>query len=161
LTSIGITGHQDIPVHVRDDIERQVRAILEQASRHGGLVGVGCLAAGADQMFARCVLELGGALEVVVPCYGYEATFSDPADRQVHDALLAAATKVRRLPFEKPSEQAYMAAGVVVADECVLLVAVWDGQPAGGLGGTADVVEHARSIGRDVRIIWPAGVRRT
>ncbi|HEY1620682.1 MAG TPA: hypothetical protein VGG25_23870 [Streptosporangiaceae bacterium] len=43
------------------------------------------------------------------------------------------------------------------ADE---LWAVWDGQPARGYGGTADVVAHARSKGIPVRVIWPEGARR-
>jgi hypothetical protein len=31
-----------------------------------------------------------------------------------------------------------------VADQCDALVAVWDGQPARGRGGTADIVAYAR-----------------
>jgi hypothetical protein len=43
------------------------------------------------------------------------------------------------------------------ADE---LWAVWDGRPARGYGGTADVVARARDSGIPVRVIWPAGARR-
>lgn len=38
------------------------------------------------------------------------------------------------------------------------LLAVWDGQPARGYGGTADVVAHARD--RGVRRVWPEGAIR-
>ncbi len=43
------------------------------------------------------------------------------------------------------------------ADE---LWAVWDGEPARGPGGTADVVAHARGRGVPVRVVWPPGARR-
>jgi hypothetical protein len=43
------------------------------------------------------------------------------------------------------------------ADE---LVTVWDGQPARGHGGTADVVAAARDRGIPVPVVWPEGVRR-
>jgi hypothetical protein len=36
--------------------------------------------------------------------------------------------------------------------------AVWDGQPSGGLGGTADVVAaYAREWGVPVEVVWPEG----
>ncbi|WP_041624991.1 hypothetical protein [Stackebrandtia nassauensis] len=40
------------------------------------------------------------------------------------------------------------------------LIAVWDGQPARGYGGTADVVDYARDHGIDVTVIWPEGAKR-
>ncbi|MGW5646007.1 hypothetical protein ACWEV3_27990 [Saccharopolyspora sp. NPDC003752] len=40
------------------------------------------------------------------------------------------------------------------------MLAVWDGQPARGFGGTADVVDSARKRGVDVTVIWPDGARR-
>jgi hypothetical protein len=47
----------------------------------------------------------------------------------------------------------------MLADADVLL-AVWDGQPARGYGGTADVVNAARDQGIPVTIVWPAGAMR-
>jgi hypothetical protein len=156
----GITGHQNIPADARDGIETRIRAIL--APHHGGgLAGIGCLAGGADQLFARCVLDLGGILEVVIPCHGYETTFAGATEHDAYHAALAVAASVERLPYDAPSEEAFMAAGVVVADRCDLLIAVWDGQPAQGLGGTGDVVRYAREIGREVLVVWPDGVRRS
>lgn len=120
----GITGHQNIPADARDGIETRIRAIL--APHHGGgLAGIGCLAGGADQLFARCVLDLGGILEVVIPCHGYETTFAGATEHDVYHAALAVAASVERLPYDAPSEEAFMAAGVVVADRCDLLIAVW------------------------------------
>jgi hypothetical protein len=40
-----------------------------------------------------------------------------------------------------------MEGGKVVVDRAEVLIAVWDGLPARGLGGTADVVAYAGSAG--------------
>jgi hypothetical protein len=40
------------------------------------------------------------------------------------------------------------------------LWAVWDGQPARGYGGTADVVAAAHGNGLPVQVIWPPGAHR-
>jgi hypothetical protein len=40
------------------------------------------------------------------------------------------------------------------------LLAVWDGSPARGYGGTVDVVNAARDAGRTVTVVWPNGAVR-
>ncbi|MFH9861330.1 hypothetical protein [Streptomyces sp. NPDC017202] len=40
------------------------------------------------------------------------------------------------------------------------LLAVWDGKPARGYGGTADVVAYAERTGVAVRVLWPDGASR-
>ena len=47
-----------------------------------------------------------------------------------------------------------------MVDTSRVLVAVWDGQSARGLGGTADVVAYARERGKPVTVIWPEGASR-
>jgi hypothetical protein len=48
----------------------------------------------------------------------------------------------------------------VVVDPSDVLVAVWDGEPARRLGGTADVVAYARERGVPAIVIWPEGATR-
>jgi hypothetical protein len=105
-------------------------------------------------------LERGGLLHVVIPCRGYVETFDDDVSRRQFSHLLAAASEVTELPFSEPTEEAFMAAGRAVADGSDLLLAVWDGKQAGGLGGTADVVAHAKRNRTPVEIVWPEGARR-
>ncbi|WP_198036875.1 hypothetical protein [Nocardia sp. BMG51109] len=45
-------------------------------------------------------------------------------------------------------------------DDADELFAVWDGKPARGYGGTADVVAVARQRGMPVTVIWPDGAQR-
>jgi hypothetical protein len=53
-----------------------------------------------------------------------------------------------------------MAASMLMIDTADELIAVWDGQPARGYGGTADVVAYARRRGKPVHVIWPDGAER-
>jgi hypothetical protein len=123
------------------------------------LTGVTSLAAGADQLFAAIVLDLGGSLEVIVPSARYDTTMSGSVIEE-YRRLLAAAHVVRHLSFSEPSEEAFLAAGKDIAGSCDRLIAVWDSKPAKGLGGTADVVRYAKNLGVPVRVIWPDGLMR-
>ncbi len=153
MTTIGCTGHQTLSSLT----QRQVAAALaiEIAKVEDELVGLCSLAVGADQIFAHVLLASGGRLHAVIPCQGYAGTFGNRAARQEFERLLSAAHEVTELPFSEPSEEAFMAAGREVVDGCDLLLAVWDGEPAAGLGGTADVVSHATERAKSVEIIWP------
>jgi hypothetical protein len=64
------------------------------------------------------------------------------------------------LEYTESTEQAHLDGGRAVVDNSSLLVAVWDGQPARGLGGTADVVAYARQRSIPVTVIWPKGASR-
>ncbi|MFF4031740.1 hypothetical protein ACFYZ2_18675 [Streptomyces sviceus] len=158
MTRIGITGHQGLPSAAATHAKEKIREIL--AGAVAPLIGYSSLAEGADQLFARELLAAGGSLHVVVPANDYETTFSQ-ANRSTYFGLLEQAAEVTRLPYAEPSEEAYDRAGQWVARHCEVLIAVWDGQPSRGLGGTADAVAHAMELNRTVRVIWPTGVRRT
>jgi hypothetical protein len=161
VTRIGATGHQQLPAEALDSITATLREILDAEALQGDLVGYTSLAAGADQLFAGMLVEAHGELRVIVPSSGYEQTFqNDRLALQQFEGLLKKAREVELLPFDHPTEEAFFAAGRHVVDCCDSLIAIWDGQPAGGLGGTADVVAYARDTGKTVRVIWPAGVTR-
>ncbi len=153
---VGVTGHQQAPQHAWDYVEREMRSRLVVAAPP--LVGVTSLAAGADQLFARLVLEVGGAVEVIVPSDGYGDTFDDGGAE--YRFLLGRAASSTKLEFAAPSEEAFFEAGKRIVRTVDLVIAVWDGEDAKGVGGTADVVRYARSRGVTVEVIWPMGVRR-
>lgn len=147
---VGITGHQRLAVESAWDWVRCELAAILSRSR-GPLVGVSSLAAGTDQVFADLVLTQGGSLEIVLPFKGYAGRFVEERDAREFDRLLEVASKVETLSRDGSDEEAYMEAGKRVVDASDLLVAVWDGRPAAGLGGTADVVRYA--LGRKRPII--------
>jgi hypothetical protein len=157
LTIIGATGHQQLPAEAMSFLIDHVQATVR--SCQPPLCVLTALAAGADQLVARAVLREGGSLYAIVPAAGYESTL-DGDDLHSYEELLMQAAEITRLEFGEPSEQAYWAAGKEIVNRCDLLIAIWDGQRARGLGGTGDVVDYARSTGKDVRVIWPSGAVR-
>jgi hypothetical protein len=157
LTVLGATGHQDLPVEAREYLVREVDQVV--ANLPLPLRVVSALAAGADQLVADAVLGRGGSLEVVVPASDYETTLSGP-DLDHYQELLESAAEIVRLAFAESSEAAYWAAGQEIVGRCDVLIAVWDGRPARGLGGTGDVVEYARAAGKPVHVVWPDDLER-
>lgn len=155
---IGFTGHQALSRGTAAVIREALDGLLGAADTG---VGICSLAAGADQIFAEAVLAGGHKLEAIIPSAGYRTTFDDPDDLDRYDRLLAACSAVTELPHPTPDEDAFFAAGRTVADRSDRLIAVWDGQPAAGRGGTADVVAYARALGRPIDVVWPAGSSRS
>jgi hypothetical protein len=158
VTAVGVTGHQTIPADARDFLVSAVRDILSRTD--SPLSAVTSLAAGADQLVAGELLRTGGQLHVILPSRNYERTFTSKEDLASFRTLLAAAHDITRLEYGEPSEEAFFAAGKCVVDNSDVLIAVWDGRPARGLGGTADVVRYARQTGKAVNVLWPDGIGR-
>lgn len=159
MPRIGITGHSNLAPDTVPLIESAIRGILP-AGKSSELVGVTCLARGADQIFARVVLDLGGTVEVVLPAPDYRERKVKPDNAVEFDDLLSKASNIETLPCRESNSEAYMAAGEKVLDSIDALVAVWDGGPSSGYGGTADVVEAARARGLPVTVVWPDGAHR-
>jgi hypothetical protein len=155
---VGMTGHQGLPPSTSELVAKALRSKL--AVYASNLVGVTMLGPDADQLFARIVLELGGFLYVVVPAARYRDGFEEQADREGYDELYARCSYFERLEHIESSERAHMDGGKTVVDRSHVLVAVWDGKPARGLGGTADVVAYAKERGVPVEVIWPEGATR-
>jgi hypothetical protein len=145
----GITGHRKLDQPAAWDwVRAELRAALRKMPPP--LTGITSLAAGADQLFAEMVLELGGAIEAVIPFEAYEETFDSPADLDAYRRLKSRAARREVLHAPEGREQAYLAAGERVVELSELLVAVWDGKPARGTGGTAEIVRHALATHRPV-----------
>lgn len=158
MVRIGITGHRGLPQPTADLVDAALRAEIAKYPADD-LVGVSCIADGADSLFAQAILDHGGQLEVIVPASEYRADL--PADHHPsYDRLLAAATAVHCLPNRESTSEAHMAASERMLDIVDHLIAVWDSQPARGHGGTADVVNQA--VRRDVKItvVWPERATR-
>ncbi|MFD4637445.1 hypothetical protein ACFWN2_09045 [Lentzea sp. NPDC058436] len=157
MTRLAITGHRGLSAEVEAEVDRMIRAVVGEAP--GPVVGMSCLADGADAVFAQAVLDVGGALVAVLPATTYREALPENY-LPVYDRLLARADEVVRLPFEAPDPHAYMEASKRMIDESDVLLAVWDGLPGRGPGGTADAVAHARSRGVPVTVLWPEGAVR-
>ncbi|GAA1546679.1 hypothetical protein GCM10009678_31630 [Actinomadura kijaniata] len=154
---IAITGHRDLDERTAALVDAAIRTRL---SRSRDIVGVSCLAEGADQIFARAVLDAGGRLEVVIPSAGYTATLGVRA-KHGFDELKGRASRIWALAHTGPGPGPYLQAGLKMLDHADELIAVWDGLPAAGRGGTGEIVEHARRRRMTVHVLWPEGAVRT
>jgi hypothetical protein len=156
MTRIGITGHQrltgvDAWTWVAGVVDVELGGVAPP------LVGITSLAIGTDQLIARLVLKRGGTLHVVLPFADIERSFA-PADVSAYRELVVQST-VEVLDAPGTDEDAYLAAGMRVVELSDILLAVWDGKPAQGKGGTADVVSYA--ISRGVPLIHVDPILRT
>lgn len=157
MLRIAVSGHRGLSANTAALVDKALRAAI--AGLGEGLTGLSCLADGADQIFARAVLDAGGTLEAVIAADEYRCGLPEDA-LAGYDSLIASAAAVHRLPFVEPTPESHMAAGRLMIDSADALYAVWDGQPARGYGGTADVVAYAREHDVPVHIIWPVGANR-
>lgn len=157
MTRLGITGHRGLPEQTESLVEHELGELLERLDSE--IVGLTSLADGADQIFARLVVEAGGQLEVIVPAEQYREGLPTEC-HPTYDSLFAQAREVLRLPYVESTSESHMAASALMLERVDRLVAVWDGQPARGYGGTADVVDRARENAVPVDVVWPAGARR-
>lgn len=158
MPRIGITGHSNLTDDTEEAVCTALRGLLVQYPP-GEIIGVTCLARGADQLFARVVVDMGGSFEVVLPAPDYRTKIKpDNVDR--YNMLLAVAESVHVMPFDTSRRESYLAASEYLLSKVDEVVAVWDGGPSGGLGGTADVVSAARRRGLTVHVVWPPGAAR-
>jgi hypothetical protein len=154
---VAVSGHRGLSAGTVRLVDEAVRAALRE--KGAGVTGLSCLADGADQIFARAVLDAGGGIEVVVPALQYRQGLPAAALGE-YDRLIGRAVAVHRLPFTESTSEAHMAASELMVGMAGELWAVWDGKPARAYGGTADVVGYARGRGVPVRVVWPVGARR-
>jgi hypothetical protein len=149
---VGVTGHQAREGIEWSWVERIVRAELIKLGRIDKAFS--SLAAGTDQLFAKAALHLSIPVTAVIPIEHYEQFFEGEALANYFRLLALCDQLALKGPVDDP-DKAFFAAGTFVADSCDLLFAVWDGQPAEGFGGTADIVDYARRVHRRVLHINP------
>lgn len=153
---IGITGHRDLRAEELPQLGERVRAFfaaLRVAYPDLPLTLLSPLAAGADQLVTAEALAAGVDVVAVlpVPAAMYREDFRAPDEREVFDRQLAR-SRVLELPILRSSDKEavarggrerdlqYAQAGIFASSHCHILLALWDGEESGLLGGTAQVV---------------------
>lgn len=162
---VGVTGHTDLGCEtarlVGASLGEHLRRLLKDSTEpFPALIGVSCLAPGADRVFADVVLGLGGRLEVILPWADYLESQITGRHAALLGELLQRASSVRSAATVETGPPAYAAANDLMLDSVDQLVAVWNGVPSRELGGTAHAVSVARARRLPVTVIWPAGSRR-
>jgi hypothetical protein len=145
---VGMTGHQRLGSEATVTwLSDTLEGIIRQYHID---VGITSLAIGADQLYAEVLSKANIPYIAIIPCEGYETTFQNTDDLVRYQELLQKASEKIQLPFEKPSETAFYVAGKKIANLSDVLLTIWNGLPAKGLGGTGDIVKYALSIKKPV-----------
>jgi hypothetical protein len=157
---IAVTGHMNLTVETEELVRQAVMNELASCCKPAELIGISCIARGADTIFAQAVLDGGGRLEVVLPSADYRQVKVKPDHAARFDLLIDRAEKVHVGRSATANRAAYEEANEILLSASDVLFAVWDGAQGADKGGTASVVELAESRGLAVRVIWPDGARR-
>ena len=142
---IGVTGHRWIPAadkQISHTIGAALKQIIEAArpslpATEVGVTVVSALAEGADRLVAKVALEFGARLEAVLPFEQaeYEKDF-DHRSRTEFRHLLDQAASVSVVTPARQRDENYLRAGRAIVDRVDVLLALYDGDPARGIGGT-------------------------
>ncbi|MFI4986446.1 MAG: DUF4231 domain-containing protein [Alphaproteobacteria bacterium] len=171
---LGVTGHR--PNRLSEAslprLEQQVGEVMallegvlaEVQAAHGYVYSaerpphlrvVSALAQGADTLVAETALARGAELEAPLPfaLADYERDFPQGAARERLHHLVGRASAVCELAGSRAREpESYEAVGRLVVKQCDVLLAIWDGEPAAGRGGTAMIVAYAQQLG--LPVLW-------
>lgn len=153
---VGFTGHRQL--RDPDAAAAGLTAALDRllALAPGEWIAVSSAAAGSDLLFARMARERGMAWQALLPLpeADFRKDFTE-AEWRTAEALLGSAETVTALAGADSREEAYLDCGIETVNACDVLVALWDGEPARGRGGTAEMVMYARELSKPLLVIDP------
>jgi hypothetical protein len=170
---IGVTGVRAIEDSAIAPLRQQIAAVLGLVKEQVEKLGAGPraaalyapvparlrllspLAEGADRLVAEEALALGYELEVPMPFAQAEYEKDFPESVTDFRALLGrAGGGLLALDGARGEDEArsYEAVGRLVARNCDLLIAIWDGGKGRGRGGTAEIVRFAAH--REQSVWW-------
>jgi hypothetical protein len=153
---LGFSGHRQVanPAGVAKAMAEVLQSLRGEAA--GEWIVLSSVAVGGDQLFIEQARKVGFSWHAILPLPRAEfAKDFSAAEWSGVEALLAQAEHVRVITENGTREDAYLDCGMETVNGADVLLALWDGQPARGKGGTADVVEYALSLGKAVVIIDP------
>jgi hypothetical protein len=172
---IGVTGHRDLAES--DELRMAVRSAVERAAAEIGyspadrpftplkLTIFSALAEGADRLVVNEVFRWwpGSKLVCVLPVHEndldtYLRDFESDNSREEFQHLCNRAwwrvfpgsDDVPHATQQTDRTTGYLWAGEEIARNCDVLIALWDGRPPRGTGGTADLIYRLRE--RDSRL---------
>jgi hypothetical protein len=174
LLRIGITGHRAIAADPM--VSKAVEAAISKVFRtlaNGStssktdkpfssparlrLKVISMLAEGADLVGMQAALDCGAELMGVLPFdeQSYRKGFAGGPSRVVFDDVLSKLSSIVVLGGIVGDDTSYELANSEILDRSDVVIAVWDGDPARGPGGTGDVVHDALQRGLPVIVIRP------
>jgi hypothetical protein len=151
---VGFTGHRNLADPA--GVAKAIRGALESLRREvpGEWIALSSIAGGGDQLFVQQARAVGLSWHAILPLSRAEfAKDFTPAEWSAVEETLATADHLRIVSENDDRKDSYLDCGIETVNGADVLLAVWDGDPARGKGGTAEVVDYAESIGKPVIII--------
>ena len=156
------------PAEAADAVKRRLAAVLERLDVR---IGYASAASGADILFHECLRERGGESGVVLPfdraAFLKESVVDAGSDwvRRAEAVLAAGSIEQATRGGYAGDDELYSYANRLIMGKAVLrsraletepvLIAVWDGDPNGAPGGTAECVAAWRKTGHPLVVIDP------
>ncbi len=153
---VGFTGHRHLgdPEGAALAIRSALDALLREVP--GEWIALSSVARGSDQLFVREARAAGLSWHAILPLPRAEfARDFAPDEWPAVEELLATADHLRIINENGDRNDSYLDGGVETVNGADVLLAFWDGNDARGKGGTGEVVQYAKSIGKPVLIIDP------
>lgn len=162
------------PPQLEDVVREAVRNRLQKLDVGLGYASAAC---GSDIIFLETVLEMGAEAHIVLPYNQgqfmedsveinsegrWRERFSDVLQR-ASEVLIASEQRMEGgVPFEYANLLLHGLASIRAEqlETDLIPLAVWDGKPGDGAGGTASIVEHWQRVGHQVEIIDLAEILR-
>ena len=153
---IAVSGHRQLSnlPYLENGIIAAAGRINNAFSNHQYHVW-SCLAEGADRILSQILVKrLSAKLTIVLPLPELEYIKDFKTDKSIQEfrylKQMAEKIIVPDQIFARPL--AYQVANQTLLQDCDLLVAIWDGMPARGPGGTSEVVESIRQAEKP--LLW-------
>lgn len=158
---IGFTGHRSgyDEAIIRPALVKVLTEMKERSEKVGGQAELyASVAEGSDTLCVEVARELGLPVHLLLPLEEaeFEKDFSSTAAWQRSQAQLVTAGQrpghdsAHLVTGEATRPECYFNQAIHMLDAVDVVIAVWDGQPERGLGGTAQVVTQAKEIGTPV-----------
>lgn len=153
---IGVTGHRLLEnlKPIISGVDKTLPAI-KTTFKAERMAILSPLAEGADRIVTDRALAIDGTKLIAIlpmPIDIFKEDFQSPSSKVEFHDLLQQASEVIELSRTSKREESYRRAGEYLVAHCDVLIAIWDGLPARGPGGTAEVVAAAR--GKNLPMAW-------
>jgi hypothetical protein len=145
---VGVSGHRDLNESHEGPLGEAVTAFLREIAAllpDTEIRVMAGMAYGADLLAAESALELGLGVDAVlpVPLPDYATDFNTGSFRELNTLLRHPNVRCIELPLPRAGAgrpENYLNLARALQDNCDLLIALWDGGPWAGIGGTVDTV---------------------
>ena len=151
---VGFTGHRR--VENEGKIAQALQEVIAALQREigGEIIGRSSIASGGDTLFAEAcrASKVKWIAQLPFPEAEFKKDFSE-SDWKRAKELLDYAERIEVLSDTVERPGGYLHCGLSTVEGADLMIALWDGKASRGLGGTAQIVAHARFVQKPLLLI--------